>query len=196
MVCFIGMLKRDSNDFSIEDFGFEHRLWIYSGRRGVHCWVCDQTARESQSTIRQAIVEHLTVLAVGRKVHLGLFSFISFPLGWKRFDKTCDTLSSITSIITVMRKKLHIDNLHRMRKYFRKAREILLSEFDRYACLDQDFLADDQRIERFLRLVPDDNILFFLLLVFLNRFSFFEMEIFLNAKNLYVDRHCGKSSLN
>lgn len=50
--------------FLIEDFGFEHRLWIYSGRRGVHCWVCDQTARELQSSIRQAIVEHLTVITV------------------------------------------------------------------------------------------------------------------------------------
>lgn len=42
-------------------------MWIYSGRRGVHCWVSDQTARELQSSIRQAIVEHLTVVAVGAR---------------------------------------------------------------------------------------------------------------------------------
>ncbi|CAF0803211.1 unnamed protein product [Rotaria sordida] len=104
-----------------EDFGFEHRLWIYSGRRGVHCWVCDQTARELQSSTRQTIVEYITILATGKE----------------------------SSKRVTLYSPLHPS--------LQRAREIILTEFDGYACLKQDFLGDDQRIERFILLVPDDS---------------------------------------
>jgi DNA primase small subunit len=44
-----------------EDFAFKHILWIYSGRRGVHCWVCDPEARSLSNEARGAIVDYLSV---------------------------------------------------------------------------------------------------------------------------------------
>jgi len=43
-----------------DDFGFKHILWIYSGRRGIHCWVNDSQARELSNEARTSIVEYLT----------------------------------------------------------------------------------------------------------------------------------------
>jgi len=48
-----------------EDFGFKHFVFVYSGRRGVHCWICDKTARQLTNEQRSAVADYMTVVASG-----------------------------------------------------------------------------------------------------------------------------------
>jgi DNA primase small subunit len=53
-----------------EDFDFKHILWIYSGRRGIHCWVSDDNARKMSNEVRTAVVEYLSLAVEGKEATL------------------------------------------------------------------------------------------------------------------------------
>ncbi|RKO97887.1 prim-pol domain-containing protein, partial [Caulochytrium protostelioides] len=61
--CWIFMTAaRDVLDDALrQDFGFKHILWVYSGRRGLHGWVCDHRARVLSADARGAVVSYLSV---------------------------------------------------------------------------------------------------------------------------------------
>lgn len=56
------------------EFGFHKLLFVFSGRRGFHCWVADKEARELSQDARKAIADYFSVITGGqsmvKRVHL------------------------------------------------------------------------------------------------------------------------------
>ncbi|CEQ39037.1 SPOSA6832_00509, partial [Sporobolomyces salmonicolor] len=46
----------------VVDFGFQHVLWVYSGRRGIHAWISDPQALELTDDQRSAIVRYIDII--------------------------------------------------------------------------------------------------------------------------------------
>ena len=58
---FMGMAVAVMEEGLRKDFGFRHIAWFYSGRRGVHCWVCDPSARALTNEARSAVATYFEV---------------------------------------------------------------------------------------------------------------------------------------
>lgn len=77
-----------------KNFGFKNILLVFSGRRGVHIWVCDKKARELGSDIRKAIVTYLNLNLNTNNPH---FRISSCPLAQQMIHICEDYFPAIAS---------------------------------------------------------------------------------------------------
>ncbi|GAA5899473.1 hypothetical protein JCM6882_009127 [Rhodosporidiobolus microsporus] len=59
---FITVAVKVLDELLRQDFGFQHLLWVYSGRRGIHLWISDPLAMELTDDQRSAIVRYIDIV--------------------------------------------------------------------------------------------------------------------------------------
>lgn len=59
---FITLAMEVINTALEEDFGYHDFVWVFSGRRGAHCWVSDKRARQLNDMQRRNVLDYLNVV--------------------------------------------------------------------------------------------------------------------------------------
>lgn len=59
---FIAVAVKVLDEIVRTDFGFKNLLWVYSGRRGIHCWISDAEACALSDDARRAMIGWIDII--------------------------------------------------------------------------------------------------------------------------------------
>lgn len=112
-----------------EDFGFEHILWVFSGRRGIHAWICDPEARKLDNKARSALADYMSLIT---------------------FSSSDSANAEAETIARVMiGEKMH----HSVKR----AMNVIEAYFEEVILVDQNLFAHENGITKLVQVIPDDN---------------------------------------
>jgi DNA primase small subunit len=125
-----------------EQFGYQHLLWVYSGRRGIHLWISDKEAMELTDDQRKALVAWMTVIQGGKEASKRL----NVRFGSRSLPPSLQCVVSL-SVYHFTQRSPYIT--------FRAALDYLKTIFPELILVDQDCFASENGSESLLELVPD-----------------------------------------
>lgn len=141
-----------------ETFGFVHLLWVYSGRRGIHCWISDPAALDLNDDQRRALVTFLEVIK-GSKEQMKKVN-VRGPKGDADLHPYLEYVSFL-SLSGLQDTRCLALALHRDETdQGRTAIETLKSDFVRVCLHDQDCFKSERQWETLLSLLPGDRGMF------------------------------------
>eukprot|EP00371_Babesia_bovis_P001405 XP_001610052.1 DNA primase small subunit [Babesia bovis T2Bo] len=110
-----------------EDFGFNEIMWVYSGRRGIHGWICDAKARSLPNEARSAIVDYLMLLSAdSHKKRVNIFGVEDHPAVNRAFDICYRNFYDLLQEQNFLVTEAHIQSsLEYITDRFPKARQLL-----------------------------------------------------------------------
>lgn len=111
-----------------EDFGFEHIFWVFSGRRGIHAWICDPEARKLDNKSRSALADYMNLIT---------------------FSSDGGSAEAEAIARVVIGEKMH----HSVKR----AMKVVEAHFEEVILVDQNLFALENGITKLVQMISDDN---------------------------------------